>query len=154
MTPPVKKERTGLRDDSLSRRHRLWGFDCPAADIDWMVIEYDMRIPKALVDYKYGFNWKETVNDKANLAALSALASGYGNCGDQNCSSCGPGIPFVIVRYTREPWQFSVEPRNDRARKIISSDRRNLVVSEKRYVSFLYRLGNREVPPDIETQLN
>jgi len=151
---PVKEERTGLRDDSLSRRHRTWGFNCPAADIDWMVIEYDRHIPKALVDYKYGLSWAETEKDKSNLAALSALASGYCNCGDSTCGSRGNGIPFVIVRYIRQPWQFMIEPRNECARTTIPESRWNVVRSEKHYVGFLYWLGQREVPLEVEVQLD
>lgn len=152
MNRPVKEERTGLRDDSLSRRHREWGFNCPAADLDWVVIEYDRRIPKALVDYKYGLSWAETEKDKSNLAALSALASGYCNCGDSGCGSRGNGIPFVIVRYTRQPWTFKIEPRNECARATILpespwDEKREL--PERRYVGFLYWLGGRKVPQEI-----
>lgn len=34
-------ERTGWRDENLSRRHREWGFHCPAVDLGFLLIEYD-----------------------------------------------------------------------------------------------------------------
>jgi len=52
----VRKERTGWRDDRrLNDRHRQWGWDCPAVDIDKLFIEYDTAEPVALVEYKHEY---------------------------------------------------------------------------------------------------
>lgn len=37
----VKLEKTCWRDLDLLKRHRVWGWDCPAQDIDFL--EYDKR---------------------------------------------------------------------------------------------------------------
>ena len=47
----VRKERTGWRDEEISRRHRLWGVSCAATDIDFLLVELqhsesDSRIQK------------------------------------------------------------------------------------------------------------
>ena len=47
----VKEERSGWRDEMLSQRHRDWGFNCPAIDIDFLLIEYNSAKVKALVEY-------------------------------------------------------------------------------------------------------
>lgn len=38
-------ERTGWRDERLSRRHREWGFDCPMVDCDFIAVEFDHKEP-------------------------------------------------------------------------------------------------------------
>ena len=48
----VRRERSGWRDEWISKRHRLWGFDCPAVDIDFLMLEYDRSVPCALIEYK------------------------------------------------------------------------------------------------------
>ena len=50
---PVKQERTGWRDLRLSQRHRRWGWDCPAVDLDFLFLEYDRGKAVALVEYKH-----------------------------------------------------------------------------------------------------
>ena len=56
----VKKERNGWRDEAISLRHRLWGWDCPCVDIDFLLIEFDKSLPVALVEYKITpDDWKE-----------------------------------------------------------------------------------------------
>lgn len=49
----VRKERTGWRDQNLSERHRIWGWDCPAVDLDFLFLEYDRGKAVAIVEYKH-----------------------------------------------------------------------------------------------------
>ena len=37
MDKSVRAERTHWRDEALSERHRLWGYDCPAVDVDFLL---------------------------------------------------------------------------------------------------------------------
>jgi hypothetical protein len=48
----VRRERTEWRDLELSKRHREWGLNCPAVDIDFLMVEYYYGKPVALIDYK------------------------------------------------------------------------------------------------------
>jgi hypothetical protein len=48
----VAKERSGWRDLELSQRHRAWGFDVPAVDIDYF-LAYDNGKAVALIEYKH-----------------------------------------------------------------------------------------------------
>ena len=45
-------ERSGWRDADMSRRHRRYGFDCPGVDLDFVVVEYHLALPVAIMDYK------------------------------------------------------------------------------------------------------
>jgi hypothetical protein len=47
------------RDEAISQRHRLWGFNCPAVDIDFLMIEYDQGKPAACVSRLYEIRGRE-----------------------------------------------------------------------------------------------
>lgn len=66
-------ERTGWRDQEISRRHRRWGFHCMATDVDFLLVEHHVGMPIALVEYKH---WRaRPVNlDHPSYLALVALA--------------------------------------------------------------------------------
>jgi hypothetical protein len=72
------------RDAWLSGRHRVWGRDVPAMDLDFILAEYDRCVPMALIDYKHEHG---AINfQSANIRTLVAL-------GDM------AGLPAFIVRY-------------------------------------------------------
>lgn len=124
------EERSGWRDEELSLKHRDWGFNCPGIDIDFVMVEYNLGLPVALVDYKHHNAKKVNLSD-ANYRALCALADGYGD----------GGIPFLLAYYWPETWSFYVHPVNKLARDIYPPEKRML--SEKRFVKSLYYLRNR-----------
>ena len=128
----VKKERTGWRDEELSRRHRMWGWDCPAVDIDFLLLEYDKGIPCALVEYKN----EHAAPQYPSHPSYKALAF----------LSTHSNIPFFAVRYSTDFSNFKVIPLNDIANNIIK-DRPTL--TEKEYVTFLYKLRGRSVPSEV-----
>lgn len=148
-------ERTRVRDDSLSLRHRTWGFNVPCLDLDFIVAEYDARKPVALIDYKYGLDRLEgalRLDERDNLAVLARLAD-------------AASLPAFAVCYDRRPWRFRVHPLNDRARETEpryqpNPDVLNRVVglygqelSEVAFVRFLYLLRGRRAPADVEAFL-
>ncbi len=45
-------ERTGWRDREISQRQRRWGFHCAAVDLDFVLVEYCVAAPVAIVEYK------------------------------------------------------------------------------------------------------
>ena len=49
----VRQERTNWRDQELSARHRTWGFNCPAVDLDFLMVEYNIGKPVGLIEYKH-----------------------------------------------------------------------------------------------------
>ena len=122
----VKPETHGFRDESISRRHRLWGFNCPAADLDFLAVEYNIGKPVALVEYKYYLAKMPDLNH-ATYRAIKCLA-------DEHKS--GP-LPFILAFYSRDDWSFRVYSVNEAAEKYFRSGEH---LSEHDYVSMLYRM--------------
>jgi hypothetical protein len=92
-------EVTGWRDEEISRRHRLYGMNVPAVDVDFALVEYDMSEPKLIVDYKRGL--ERDVQLDASLRALGRLYS-----------ATGAQLPAYVVRYDVNPWRYTVAPVN------------------------------------------
>lgn len=129
---PVRQERTGWRDQALSSRHRLWGYNCPMDDIDFLVCEYDQCKVVALVEYK-NQHAKPHFMSNPNIQALIDLA----NCAQR---------PFFVVRYADDLSLFRVVPINHIAKR---STAEAVVMSELEYVTFLYELRGRNIPQSI-----
>lgn len=121
-------ERTGWRDEGISRRHRDWGFNCPAVDLDFLVAEYHLGEPVALVEYKHN------TAQRANLLHPTYRAL------KRLCELSD--LPFMLVYYRPDPWRFLVLPANERAQEFYGGPRS---LSERGYVTSLYRLRNLAV---------
>ena len=76
-------ERHFKRDAILSAKHRTWGYNVPAVDIDFLMIEYDQSVAKALVEYRH---INGAVRVDASVKAIIDLAD-------------RAGLPFFIVQY-------------------------------------------------------
>lgn len=131
----VTPERTGWRDEEISRRHRLWGVDCKMTDLDWLVLEYyeEKQLVKnaALIEYK---RRKAPTKIKRTLqySALSLLAT---------CSN----IPFFVVFYTSDFQRFDVFAGNRWAVHWLNC--KKTVMSEVRYVTLMHELRGIKVVP-------
>ncbi len=125
----VRAERTGWRDQELSLRHRAWGWDCPAVDIDFLMVEYDKGEPVAVVEYKHE-NAPPQSPSHPSYRALVKLAD-------------RAGLPMLFVRYAADFSWFRVTPLNDCAMAILPA---RLTMTEQEWVTLLYRLRGREVP--------
>lgn len=143
---PVKPDNTEWRDEEISKRHREWGWNCPVVDIDFLVCEFNLGKPVALIEYKKHRIKKINEND-INYRVLRDLA-------DARYSP----LPFFVCFYWSEIWAFKVVPMNETARAIILGE---VVMTEFDYVSFLYKLRRialknelseklkRELPSDV-----
>ena len=141
------------RDAWLSGRHRVWGSNVPAMDLDFILAEYDKCVPVALIDYKHEHG---TINlESANNRTLTAL-------GDM------AGIPSFFVRYGHsnqdgwwgdikedsKPW-FQILPLNMYAHgKDMPTEDNNTKITELVFVTWLYSIRGRTIPPAIAKQLN
>ena len=127
----VRPERTGWRDERISERHRQWGFNCPAVDLDFLVVEYNLGLPVALVEYKHAAARMPDPNH-ATYRALRDLADNYS----------GGALPFLLVFYTVDPWTFRVYPQNDVATSFYAQasefDGTSIYLTERRFVRSLY----------------
>ena len=124
----IRQERSNFRCEEISKRHRKWGYNCPAVDLDFVVAEYNHGKPVALVEYKER-RWDPANTSNATYNALKALADGY----------CDGSIPFLIAVYDTDEWWFVVYPMNDAA----EAHYRHCIgvpISEQRFVKSLYLL--------------
>ena len=129
MLPSVREERTGWRCEKISRRHRQWGYNCPAVDLDFVVAEYNHGKPVALIEYKERRAQPSDLSHPT-YRALVELADGYRG---------GP-IPCLIATYCSDLWWFVVTPLNHRAREHYAHIPDGQVLSEQRFVTSLYKL--------------
>jgi hypothetical protein len=124
--PEVRKERTGWRDQGISEEHRKWGWDCPAIDIDFLVVEYDKAEPVALVEYKSEKAFVQNILH-SSYVALSRLGT-------------RAGIPFFVVTYSSGFSMWMVVPVNEIAKAILTNKE---IFTKQEYKEFLYKLRGR-----------
>lgn len=128
----VRQERTGWRDEALSQRHRRWGWDCPAVDLDFLMLEYDHGKASAIVEYK---------NEHA--APQYASHPTYQAMIDLGTRA---GIPVIACRYADDFSLWKVTPLNDKAKEYIPTREE---MKESDFVSLLYRLRGYDVPQSV-----
>lgn len=125
MTFKVAAERTGWRDLALSQRHRLWGWNLPAVDLDFPMLEYCFARPCGLVEYKN----EHAAPIKPNHPTFRAMT--------EWCNLAK--LPFFVTRYASNFSWWKPTPLNDYAIKFC---RQQEILSEKEWVALLYRIRN------------
>ena len=135
------EERTGWRDEALSKRHREWGCDCPAVDIDFLLIEYDHAEPKALVEYKNQHAAPITVSKNASLIAMAKVAT-------------RANIPAFIVRYADDFSWWKVCALNQIASNFLPETEEPPMMDEIGWVTLLYKVRNRKIPQSVIDRIN
>lgn len=133
----TRLERTGWRDDSISLRHRVWGFDCPCTDIDFLLIEYHIAEPVALIEYKH-FQAGFPNLTQAGYRALKRLAE-------------IANLPLILAFYWPDVWAFRVYPLNDAAKKFFHKKED---LSEYEYVERLHRMRRITLSQEMAKKLN
>ena len=131
----VKEERTGWRDQRISTLHRSWGYDCPALDIDFLMLEYDRCVPSALVEFKHE-NAPPIRMEHPSVRTLKELAH-------------RARIPFFLVRYADNFSWFHVTPGNDEACPFIPEPAH---LNELEWIKLLYRCRGRNVPDELASR--
>lgn len=128
-------------NDSISARHRNWGYDCPVTNIDCLMCEYDHKVPMAVIEYKGRAPMQED-RRSANVQVIATLAT-------------MAGLPALLVYYDNVAWTFRVEPINPSAQDWLK--RTNVLagetLSERRFVEFLYRVRHKFLPEQIKQTL-
>ena len=124
----VRKERSGWRCEEISRRHRDWGYNCPAVDLDFLVVEYNHAKPVALIEYK-NRKYNSANTSDHTYAALKNLADNY----------APQPLPFLLVVYDPVDWWFIIHPMNREAERRCQHVA-GRPISEQRFVQGLYRL--------------
>ena len=144
MMPMSANERTGWRDESLSLRHRDWGYDCPAVDLDFLLIEYDNAKPKALIEYKNQHAQPIIVSNNKSILAMIELVN-------------SAGLPALLVRYADDFSWWKVAPLNELALKHMpTTDSKSTVYffDEVQFVTLLYSIRGRQIPQSVVSRIN
>ncbi len=136
----VALERTGWRDQAISQRHRKWGVSCPAVDLDFLLVEYNLGAPIALVEYKHERAYLPDPRH-ATYRALRNLCDHY---------SPDP-LPFLVAFYWPDCWAFRVHPMNDTAREGYAEEE---CMTEREYVARLYGLRKLAITRQVLSTLN
>jgi len=123
---PVREERTGWRNERISRKHREWGWDCPAIDIDFLMLEYDVGKAVALVEYKQE-NASQPQFTHPSYRALKDLSD-------------RAGIPAFVVRYADDFSWWHATALNSLGEKWLPEPKK---MTEKEWVALLYQLRGR-----------
>lgn len=134
----VRPERTGWRDQDVSARHRMWGFNCPAVDLDFLMVEYNIGKPVGLVEYKYHLSQIPLNLKHPTYRALAELA---------DCAR----LPFLVAYYWKDIWAFRVVPVNDIAKQSFNEYE---ILTERLFVKELYRLRRLVLTREIDGKLN
>ena len=129
---PVMQERTGWRDEGISRRHRKWGIGCTMVDFDFLSLEYEWGRPCAIVEYKNEHAALQYATDTRYIALVSLGDSAK--------------IPVIVCRYTDDYSQYSVVPLNEHAKKFIPGRK---VLDELGWITLLYKIKGHEVTPEF-----
>lgn len=133
----VRNERTGWRDEALSERHRRWGWDCPAIDIDALFLEYDKGKASAIVEYK-NEHAKPQYASHPSYQALIDLGT-------------RANIPVFACRYASDFSEWKVTPLNSVAKTIVPE---RITVSEQEWVRLLYKLRGYDVDQSVLDDIN
>ena len=142
---PVRQERTGWRDAEISARHREWGFNCPAVDLDFLMVEYNLGKPVGLVEYKH-FMASEPNLLHPTYRAIVDLGDNYRPDDGRDA-----GLPVLIAFYWPDVWAFRVHPLNDSARRWFTD---GAVISEREFVTRLYAVRAYTVSTSVLAKLN
>ena len=130
--PEVRPERTGWRDERISERHRRWGWDCPAIDVDFLMLEYDRGKASALVEYKH----EQAAPQYPTHPSYRAMI----DLGDR------AGIPVFGVRYADDFSWWRVTPLNRLAKALLPQQTR---MTEEDWIRLQYRIRGSEAPADL-----
>ena len=133
----TREERTGWRDREISERHRRYGLNCPALDIDFLLLEYDAGRAVAVIEYKHELARLQYPSHPSYRALV--------DLGDR------AGLPVFACRYKTDFSLFKVVPLNTKAKGLLKEAREFL---EPKFVEFLYGLRGRVVPAEVLEDLN
>lgn len=133
-----QQETLGIRCSEISQRHRLYGTDVPACDLDFLLIEYDRAEPVALFEYKFYRGGPRLDLDQPSLKAFASLAT-------------RSDLPAFVAQYDVGTWQYRLYPANEQAKAFVPRIR---WFTEREYATLLYRLRNREIPDTLLGRLN
>ena len=101
----------------------MWGFNCPAVDLDFLMVEYNLGKQVGVIEYKHARARMPDIRHPTYraLCELADLAA----------------LPFMLAFYFPPQWAFRVHPINGVARQNFTDGG---LLTERQYVMALYRM--------------
>ena len=136
-------ERHGKRDNIISEKHRRWGYNVPAVDIDFLLIEYDRAKAQAVIEYRHA---NGHIRQDTSIKAITDLAN-------------RAGLPFFIVQYRYAtddgtlwkeatidtPAFFRITTCNQRAEELWFTQDVDTWLTEDEYIVWLHKIRGRHI---------
>jgi hypothetical protein len=130
----------------LGLRHRLYGFEVPAVDVDFLLCEYSNNLPKALIEYKHRSAASERCKWNGNQVPRILFKSAIATLRMLAERAC---LPFYVAFYD-EDWTYEVYQLHDAERYCVHRHD----FTETEYVEFLYKLRGMKMPEELHGKLN
>lgn len=113
----------------VSKRHRDWGWNNPALDIDF-VLEKENK-PLAIIEFKNDrtFSDYEKFSKTTSCQAIKYL-----------CDYCESPVAFFLIIYNYNFTNFKINALNDTAKKFTNDN--ELVLNQEEYLEFLENIRN------------
>lgn len=111
----------------VSEWHRTRGEHLPCVDMDFVVIEYDLGMPKAIIEHKHE-NWRCQNWNSPSFIALREVAAPRRY-----------ELPFYVVKNKHDCSEFKVKPMNLSALRMLSGNFQK-TMTEQEYDRFLHKL--------------
>jgi hypothetical protein len=115
--------------------------NCPAVDLDFVLLEFNHGVPVAVVDYKHCA--KANPLEGLNEWAIKAMSELYNKHGEN--------LPFFVARYWPGSWAFRVLPMNEPARRWLPDEW--TAMTEQQWVTGLHRLRKLVLSVGDEKQI-
>lgn len=129
----VKPRLTNFGDGPISDWHRdALGYDMPAVDLDFLLVEYDRAIPCAVVDFKHS-NTKAINYSHPSVRAVTEL------CSNQRRRP----VPYFTVKYAEDCKMFQVFPMNGEATLFVGDQWQ--VMADEEFIEFQQRLRDERL---------
>jgi hypothetical protein len=131
----------------LGLRHRLYGVDLPAVDIDFLLCEYNRNRAVALIEYKHCSAGEDRMHwdgrDVPRVLTKSAIVT-LRNLAER------ARLPLLVAFYDPDSWRYDIYELFDGR----GFSLKNECLTELEFVRFLYKLRGMKMPEELHGKLN
>ena len=131
----------------LGLRHRLYGFNCPAVDVDFLLCEYSSNHPRAIIEYKHKMAGEERKEWSGNRVPRILFKSAIKTL---RALARRASLPFFVAFYDEEDWSYEVYELYDGETYCMNK----YCFTETEFVRLLYKLRGMKMPEELDGKLH
>ena len=132
----------------LGLRHRLYGFDCPAVDVDFLLCEYSSNVPRALIEYKHKMAGVERCEWSGKMVPRVLFKSAIKTL---RLLAERAKLPFFVAFYDDDDdWSYEVYELYDGETYCMNK----YDFTETEFVKLLYKLRGMKMPEELDGKLH